>query len=106
MDSIQNTMSKIIRNCDVCIDGNVVSKELLIKTFSGFISSTIEDKRHNVGIVLHTGSIWHTRQYLMYCTTKQMLMTLFSHFRQTTWYYAMTAVKEKANHQNGFSRAS
>ena len=49
---------------------------------------------------------WHTRQYLMYCTTKQMLMTLFSHFRQTTWYYAMTAVKEKANHQNGFSRAS
>lgn len=57
MDSIQNTMSKIIRNCDVCIDGNVVSKELLIKTFFSFVSSTIEDKRHNVGIVLHTGSI-------------------------------------------------
>ena len=37
---------------------------------------------------------------------KAYQMTLFSHFRQTTWYYAMTAVKEKANHQNGFSRAS
>ena len=47
MDSIQSTMSKIIRNCDVCIDGNVVSKELLIKTFFNFVSSTIEDKRHN-----------------------------------------------------------
>ena len=57
MDSIQNTMSKIIRNCDVCIDGNVVSKELLIKTFSGFISSTIEDKRHTDVIRRKQGEI-------------------------------------------------
>ena len=57
MNSIQDVMSKIIKNCDVCIEGNVISKELLIKTFVNFISSTIEEKEHNVGIVLHTGSI-------------------------------------------------
>ena len=73
MDSIQNTMSKIIRNCDVCIDGNVVSKELLIKTFSGFISSTIEDKRHNVGIVLHTGSICFDAILLAYAAISDVL---------------------------------
>ena len=50
-------MNKIIEKCDVCINGSVVSKELLIKTFSSFVSSTIEDKQHNVGIVLHTGSV-------------------------------------------------
>ena len=50
-------MKSIIDKCDVCIDGNVISKELLIKTLSNFISSTIEDKCHNIGIVLHTGSI-------------------------------------------------
>ena len=57
MDSIRNSMNKIIEKCDVCINGSVVSKELLIKTFSSFVSSTIEDKQHNVGIVLHTGSV-------------------------------------------------
>ena len=34
MDSIRNAMNKIIEKCDVCIDGNVISKELLIQTFS------------------------------------------------------------------------
>ena len=73
MDSIQNTMSKIIRKCDVCIDGNVVSKELLIKTFSDFVSSTIEDKRHNVGIVLHTGSICFDAILLAYAAISDVL---------------------------------
>ena len=73
MDSIQNTMSKIIRNCDVCIDGNVVSEELLIKTFSDFVSSTIEDKRHNVGIVLHTGSICFDAILLAYAAISDVL---------------------------------
>lgn len=45
MDSIRNAMKKVIEKCDVCIDGNVISKELLIRTFSDFISSTIEDKQ-------------------------------------------------------------
>ena len=45
MDSIRNAMKRIIEKCDVCIDGNVISRELLIKTFSGFISSTMNKKK-------------------------------------------------------------
>ena len=50
-------MNKIIKSCDVCIDGNAISQELLLATFSDFILSTIEKEKHNVSIVLHTGSV-------------------------------------------------
>lgn len=73
MDSIRNAMKRIIDKCDVCIDGNVISKELLIKTLSGFISSTIEDKRHNVGIILHTGSICFDAILLAYAAISDVL---------------------------------
>ena len=73
VDSIRNAMKRIIDKCDVCIDGNVISKELLIKTLSGFISSTIEDKCHNVGIVLHTGSICFDAILLAYAAISNIL---------------------------------
>ena len=73
MDSIRNVMSKIIEKCDVCIDGNIISKELLIRTFSGFISSTIEKKRHNVGFVLHTGSVCFDAILLAYSAISNIL---------------------------------
>ena len=73
MDPIRNAMEKIIEKCDVCIDGNVISKELLIKTFSDFISSTIEDKHHNVGVVLHTGSICFDAILLAYAAISNIL---------------------------------
>ena len=73
MDSIRNAMIRIIEKCDVCIDGNIISKELLIKTFSGFISYTIEDKRHNVGVVLHTGSVCFDAILLAYAAISNIL---------------------------------
>ena len=73
MDSIHNAMIRIIEKCDVCIDGNIISKELLIKTFSGFISYTIEDKRHNVGVVLHTGSVCFDAILLAYAAISNIL---------------------------------
>lgn len=73
MDSIRNAMKRIIDKCDVCIDGNVISKELLIKTLSSFVSSTIEDKCHNVGIVLHTGSICFDAILLAYAAISNIL---------------------------------
>lgn len=73
MDSIRSVMKKIIEKCDVCINGNVISKELLIKTFSEFISSTIEDKHHNIGIVLHTGSICFDAILIAYAAISNIL---------------------------------
>lgn len=57
MGPIREVMNKIITSCDVCIDGNIISRELLLETFADFIVSTIEKEKHNVGIVLHTGSV-------------------------------------------------
>lgn len=73
MDSIRNAMKKIIEKCDVCIDGHVISKELLIRTFFDFISSTIENKHHNVGIVLHTGSVCFDAIMLAYAAISDIL---------------------------------
>ncbi|WP_293556311.1 DrmE family protein [Phascolarctobacterium sp.] len=73
MDSIRKAMNSIIEKCDVCIDGNVISKELLIKKFSDSISSTIEDKHHNIGIVLHTGSICFDAILLAYVAISNIL---------------------------------
>lgn len=57
MGAVCEAMSKVLQKCDVCLNGNVISKELLLTTFSEFVLSTIEKKKHNVGIILHTGSI-------------------------------------------------
>ena len=61
------------KEVNAALDGNVISKELLIKTLSGFISSTIEDKCHNVGIVLHTGSICFDAILLAYAAISNIL---------------------------------
>ena len=68
-----NAMKKIIEKCDVCIDGNVVSKEELIRTFAEYISLTIEDKNHNIGVVLHTGSVCFDAILLAYAAISNIL---------------------------------
>jgi len=39
------------------MNGNIISRELLLSTFYDYILSTMEKGKHNVGIVLHTGSV-------------------------------------------------
>lgn len=73
MDSICKIMNKVVEKFDVCIAGDIISKELLIKTFSDFISSTIEDQKHNVGIILHTGSICFDAILLAYAAISDIL---------------------------------
>lgn len=48
---------KIIDKCDLLLDGEVFSKEFLMQAFAKFLSATIEKEKHNVGFVLHTGSV-------------------------------------------------
>ena len=73
MDSIHKAISEVIEKCDVCLAGNVISKELLIRTFSDFISTTIENKKHNIGIVLHTGSICFDAVLLAYAAISDVM---------------------------------
>ena len=55
----QKTLSalSILRQCDVLLDGELISNELLLSTYARYLASTATQGKHNVGVVLHTGSI-------------------------------------------------
>jgi len=56
MLGIYDSMKKLIDKCDLYFDGYIISKELLIRNYAEFLASNFE-KKHNVAISLHTGSI-------------------------------------------------
>lgn len=55
----QNTeiMETVLQKCDIMLDGQLISKELLIQSFASFLSQTVAKRKHNVGLVMHTGSV-------------------------------------------------
>ena len=59
-------LTKIIDKCELLLDGEVFSKELLMRTFAEFLSTTTERESHNVGFVMHTGSICFDALALVY----------------------------------------
>lgn len=50
-------IKSIISKFDIYIENEIISKELIIKTFTDFLCSTSNKSEHNVGFVLHTGSV-------------------------------------------------
>lgn len=56
MLGVYDSMKKLIDKCDLYFDGHIISKELLIKNYADFLASNFE-KKHNVAISLHTGSV-------------------------------------------------
>lgn len=56
MLGIYDNLKKLIDKCDLYFDGHIISKELLVKNYADFLASNFE-KKHNVVISLHTGSV-------------------------------------------------
>ncbi len=56
MLGVYDSMKKLIEKCDLLFEGHIISKELLIQNYAEFLASNFE-KKHNVTISLHTGSI-------------------------------------------------
>ena len=56
MLGVYDSMKKLIDKCDLYFDGHMISKELLVKNYAEFLAENFE-KKHNVAISLHTGSI-------------------------------------------------
>ena len=50
-------MEMVLKKCDIMLDGKIISKELLIQSFASFLSQAVGKRKHNVGIVMHTGSV-------------------------------------------------
>ena len=57
MEKSTELMKKIIEKCEIQLEGLTISKERLMELFVSFLQQTIEKRKHNVGIVLHTGSM-------------------------------------------------
>lgn len=55
--SSKNLMEKMLNNCDLLFEGELISKERLIQAYAYYLSETFDEKDHNVGMILHTGSI-------------------------------------------------
>lgn len=56
MLGIYDNLKKLIDKFDLYFDGHIISKELLVKNYADFLASNFE-KKHNVAISLHTGSV-------------------------------------------------
>ncbi|MBQ8302448.1 MAG: DrmE family protein [Clostridia bacterium] len=56
MLGVYDSMKKLIDKCDLYFEGHIISKELLLQNYADFLAGNFE-KKHNVAISLHTGSI-------------------------------------------------
>lgn len=56
MFGVYDSMKKLIEKCDLYFEGHIISKELLVRNYADFLAGQFE-KKHNVAIALHTGSI-------------------------------------------------
>ena len=56
MLGVYDSMKKFIDKCDLYFEGHIISKEMLLQNYADFLAGNFE-KKHNVAISLHTGSI-------------------------------------------------
>lgn len=61
-------MYQIFEKCEIQIKGQTISKELLLKTFGDFLRQTIAKRDHNIGLVMHTGSLCFDVVLITYAT--------------------------------------
>ncbi len=73
MESVSAVMRRILNRCDICLDGNVISKELLMTVQSEFLAETIAKEKHNIGVVLHTGSVCFDAMMIAYAAISSIL---------------------------------
>ena len=56
----------ILKRCDIALEGNVISKELVLQSFLQFLAESSYKDKHNNGFVLHTGSICYEACIIAY----------------------------------------
>lgn len=72
-NNVADIMKKIIQECDIMLEGEVFSKEELLKAFADFLNRTITKNEHNVGIIFHTGSILYDTMMVAYAAISNLI---------------------------------
>ena len=73
MQNNEEVMHRVFEKCEIQIEGQTISKELLLKTFGYFLTQTIEKRHHNVGLIMHTGSICFDAMLIIYATVLNLI---------------------------------
>ncbi len=69
----EEMMYRVFEKCEIQIEGQTVSKELLLKTFEAFLTQTIAKRDHNIGLIMHTGSVCFDAVLLTYATVLNLI---------------------------------
>lgn len=54
---LERAVSNIVKRCLIMLEGMVISKEDVSQSLLAFFSRVSGQRAHNIGVVLHTGSI-------------------------------------------------
>lgn len=73
MKKVTDAMSQVLKRCEISVNGDVFSKELLMQAYTEFLSQTMEKRKHNVGIVIHPGSMCFNTLIITYAGISNLL---------------------------------
>lgn len=73
MNDVSSVMRNVLNICEISVDGNTFSKEILIRAYAEFLSQTMEKRKHNVGIVLHSGSVCYDALIVTYAAITNLM---------------------------------
>lgn len=73
MNEVSDAMRNVLNKCDIAVDGNTFSKEVLIRAYAEFLSQTVEKRKHNVGVVLHSGSLCFDALIITYAAITNLM---------------------------------
>lgn len=74
MSIVNETMTRVIENCDLLFENKLFSRELLMRSFAQYLSVTSDSDKHNVGYVLHTGSPLFDAVAITYAAVSNMIL--------------------------------
>ena len=73
MNDVSSAMRNVLNKCEISVDGNIFSKEVLIQAYADFLSQTMEKRKHNVGVVLHSGSLCFDALIMTYAAITNLM---------------------------------
>ena len=88
MSEVLDAMRNVLDKCEISVEGNIFSKEMLIRAYAEFLSQTMEKRKHNVGVVVHSGSLCFDALIITYAAITNLM------FNQTNTGDVLDSLKE------------
>lgn len=57
MGEVSDVIRNVLRKCEIALEGNIISREDILRAYAEYLCQTIEKRKHNVGAVYHSGSL-------------------------------------------------